>query len=141
MSTEQNKKVAERLPVEIGKGNLAVFDEVVGPNAVDHAVPPGLPPTLEGAKQFFAAFRAAFPDLKYTIEDVIAEGDYVVQRVTGTGTMKGAFQGMPPSGKSATWSEMHIVRFADGKVVEHWANIDQMGMLTQLGFIQPPPQS
>ncbi len=65
----------------------------------------------------------------------------VVQRVIGTGTMKGAFQGMPPSGKSATWSEIHIVRFANGKVVEHWANIDQLGMLTQLGFIQPPPQS
>ena len=141
MSTDQNKKIAERLPIEISKGNIAVFDEVVAPNAVDHAVPPGMPPTLEGAKQFFTAFLTAFPDLKYTIEDTIAEGDYVVQRVTGTGTMKGAFQGMLPSGKRATWSEMHIVRFANGKVVEHWANVDQLGMLTQLGFIQPPSQS
>ena len=141
MSTDQNKKIAERLPIEISKGNIAVFDEVVAPNAVDHAVPPGMPPTLEGAKQFFTAFLTAFPDLKYTIEDTIAEGDYVVQRVTGTGTMKGSFQGMPPSGKRVTWSEMHIVRFANGKVVEHWANVDQLGMLTQLGFIQPPPQS
>ncbi len=141
MSTEQNKKIAERLPTEISKGNTAVFDEVIAADAVDHAVPPGMPPTAESTKQFFAAFIAAFPDLKYKIEDMIAEGDYVVQRVTGTGTMKGAFQGMPPSGKSATWSEIHIVRFANGKIVEHWANVDQLGMLTQLGFIQPPPQS
>ncbi len=141
MSTEQNKKIAERLPTEISKGNAAVFDEVCDLNGVDHAVPPGMPPTLESTKQFFGAFLAAFPDLKYKIEDTIAEGDYVVQRVTGTGTMRGAFQGMHPSGKSATWSEIHIVRFANGKVVEHWANVDQLGMLTQLGFIQPPPQS
>ena len=94
-----------------------------------------------GGQLLFTAFLAAFPDLKYTIEVTIAEGDYVAQRVTGTATMKGAFQGMPPSAKRATWTEMHIVRFANGKVVEHWANVDQIGMLTQLGFIQPPPQS
>ena len=94
-----------------------------------------------GRQLLFTAFLAAFPDLKYTIEVTIAEGDYVAQRVTGTATMKGAFQGMPPSAKRATWTEMHIVRFANGKVVEHWANVDQIGMLTQLGFIQPPPQS
>jgi len=134
MSVEQNKKVAERLPLEISKGNMSVFDEVIDPKAVDHAVPPGMPPTVESTKQFFAGFRAAFPDLTYKIEDTIAEGDYVVQRTTGTATMKGAFQGMPPSGKRATWSEIHIVRFANGKVVEHWANVDQMGMLAQLGF-------
>ena len=94
-----------------------------------------------GRQLLFTAFLAAFPDLKYTIEVTIAEGDYVAQHVTGTATMKGAFQGMPPSAKRATWTEMHIVRFANGKVVEHWANVDQIGMLTQLGFIQPPPQS
>jgi steroid delta-isomerase-like uncharacterized protein len=134
MSVEQNKKIAERLPMEINKGNFAVFDEVIDPKGVDHAVPPGLPQTAAGTKQFFMGFRAAFPDLKYKIEDTIAEGDYVVQRVTGTATMKGDFQGMPASGKSATWSEIHIVRFANGKVMEHWANVDQMGMLAQLGF-------
>ncbi len=138
MSVEQNKTIADRLPLELSKGNLAVLEEVIDPKAVDHGLPPGLPQTREGTKQFFAGFRAAFPDLNYRIEDTIAEGDYVVQRVVGTGTMKGAFQGMPPSGKSATWEEIHIVRFANGKVVEHWANVDQLAMLTQLGFVQPP---
>jgi predicted ester cyclase len=134
MSIEQNKQMASRIPLELNKGNIAVFDQVTDPKAVDHALPPGMPPTVESTKQFFTAFRAAFPDLNYKIEETIAEGDYVAQRTTGSGTMKGTFQGMPPSGKHATWSEMHIVRFANGKVVEHWANIDQMGMMTQLGF-------
>ena len=137
MSVEQNKMIADRLPTEISKGNLAVLDEVIDPKAVDHAVPPGLPQTLEGTKKFFAGFLAAFPDLKYKIEDTIAEGDYVAQRATGTGTMKGPMQGMPPSNKRATWEEIHILRFANGKVVEHWANVDQLKMLTDLGFVQP----
>lgn len=134
MSAEENKRIAHRLPTEVSKGNLAIFDELIDPQAVDHAVPPGMPPTAESTKKFFAGFRAAFPDLTYRVEDEIAEGDKVVQRVTGTGTMKGDFQGMPASGKAATWSEIHIVRFANGKVVEHWANVDQVGMLAQLGF-------
>jgi predicted ester cyclase len=134
MSIEQNKTLASRIAAEISKGNLAIFDEAVDPKAVDHSLPPGMPPTVESTKQFFTMFRAAFPDLSYKIEATIAEGDYVVQRMTGTGTMKGTFQGMPPSGKTASWSEMHISRFANGKVVEHWANVDQMGMLAQLGF-------
>lgn len=134
MSVEQNKTIADRLPTEISKGNFAIFDEVIDPKAVDHTLPPGMPQTVEGTKMFFTAFRATFPDLKYKVEDTIAEGDYVVQRTTGTATMKGDFQGMPASNKSATWSEIHIVRFANGKVVEHWANVDQMGMLAQLGF-------
>ena len=138
MSVEQNKMIAERLPVEISQGKMSIFDEVIDAKAVDHSLPPGLPPTVEGTKQFFAGFLKAFPDLKYKIEDTIAEGDYVVQRVSGTGTMKGAFQGMPPSNKSATWEEIHIVRLANGKVVEHWANVDQLKMLTDLGFVQPP---
>ena len=84
--------------------------------------------------------RKAFPDLHYTVHDVIAEGDRVVQRATGRGTMKGEFQGMPPSGKSATWQEIHITRFEGGKAVEHWGVIDQMAMLAQLGFVEAPGQ-
>ena len=138
MSLEENKRLAQRLPTEINKGNLAVFDEVCVPNAVEHAVPPGMPPTMESTKKFVGALRAAFPDLQYQVEDEIADGDYVVQRVTGTGTMKGAFQGIPPTNKSATWIEIHTVRFANGKVVEHWANVDQMGMMIQLGVVPAP---
>lgn len=138
MTTEDYKKLARRLPVELAKGNLGVLDEVTSPKAVDHAVPPGMPPTVESTKKFYAMFRGAFPDLVYKIEDEIAEGDRVVQRVTASATMKGEFMGMPATGKHATWSEVHILRFADGKVVEHWANVDQLGMLQQLGLAPMP---
>jgi len=142
MGTQENKFVARRFLDEVvNLGNLAVIDELGSPNFVDHSAPPGVPPTNEGTKVFLTMFRAAFPDLHYTIEDEVAEGDRVVQRVTGHGTMRGDFQGMPASGKEANWSEIHIVRFgADGKAIEHWGLADQPGMLAQLGFGQAPAQ-
>jgi predicted ester cyclase len=141
MGTEENKANARRFVEEaINRGNLAVADELAAPNFVDHSLPPGVPPTLEGVKGFLTQFRAAFPDLRYTIEDQIAEGDRIVQRLTGTGTMKGDFLGMPAANKSATWSEIHVTRWANGKAAEHWGVVDQMGMLAQLGFAQVPGQ-
>ena len=141
MTTEANKANSRRFVEEaINRGNLAVIDELSSPNYVDHTAPPGVPPTAEGQKAFVIMLRAAFPDLHATIEDQVAEGDRVVQRVTTHGTMKGDFQGMPASGKEATWSGIHITRFADGKVVEHWGVVDQLGMLAQLGFAQAPGQ-
>jgi steroid delta-isomerase-like uncharacterized protein len=138
MTLEEMRSAAMRLPDAINKGDLSAFDQLIAADAVDHALPPGIPPTLEGTKMFFSAFLAAFPDLHYQVDDTIVEGDRVVQRVTGHGTMKGEFQGMPASNKSATWNEIHIVRYANGKVAEHWAVIDQVSMLTQLGFMPAP---
>ena len=141
MGTQENKASASRFLEEvINKGNFAFIDELSSPNFVDHSAPPGAPPTPEGLKGFMAMFRAAFPDLHYTLEDSIAEGDKVVQRTTARGTMKGDFMGMPASGKTATWSEIHITRFENGKAIEHWAVVDQLGMLAQLGFAQAPGQ-
>ena len=122
-------------------GSLAAVDEVVAPDAIDHAAPPGFPAGREGWKQYIPAFRKAFPDLHYTVEQEIAEGDRVVLHTVGRGTMKGDFMGMPASGKTATWTEIHIFRLKDGKVVEHWDTMDQMGMLQQLGFIPAMAQA
>jgi predicted ester cyclase len=143
MTTEANKASARRFIDEVvNRGNVVVIDELAGPNYVDHTSPPGVPPTADGQKTFVTMLRAAFPDLHYTIEDTVAEGDRLVQRNTAHGTMKGDFMGMPASGKEATWSEIHIVRFdADGKAVEHWGVVDQLGMLAQLGFAQAPGQA
>ena len=139
MSTDQNKAIVRKFVEEhLNTGKILEGKMLFAPDFVEHAAPPGVPPTFEGVQTFFTALRTAFPDFKYTIEDVIAEGDLVVQRTTGEGTMKGEFQGMKPSGKHAKWAEMHIVRVKDGKITEHWANIDQVGMLTQLGFMPPP---
>lgn len=138
MTLEEMKAAATRLPEAINRGDLSAFDQVIAADAVDHGLPPGVPPTVQGTKMFLMTFRAAFPDLHYTVDDTIAEGDRVVQRITGTGTMKGDFQGMAASNKSATWSEIHIVRFTNGKVSEHWAVVDQVSMLAQLGFASMP---
>jgi len=141
MGSQENKASAARFMEEVvNRGNVSVVDELSGANFVDHQAPPGVPPTPEGIKSWITSFRAAFPDLHYTLEDSIAEGDRVVQRATAHGTMKGDFMGMPASGKSATWSEIHITRYENGKAVEHWAVVDQLGMLAQLGFAQAPGQ-
>jgi len=140
MSLEKNKTAALRIPLEVfNKGNLNAADEVMDADYIDHApLPPGLPPGLAGFKLFVPSFRAAFPDFQFTVDDVIAEGDKVVVRLTAHGTQKGEFLGLPASSKQATWSEIHITDMADGKIVEHWVVQDQLGMMQQLGFIPAP---
>ncbi len=138
MSTQENKAIVRRMVEMLNKGDMAALDQYIAANAVDHSLPPGVPNTREGFKMFFSAFRAAFPDLHYDVETEIAEGDKVMNRSIGHGTMKGEFQGMPPTGKTGTWTEMHIVRLEGGKIVEHWANVDQMGMMVSLGVMPAP---
>ncbi len=140
--SEQNKATLRAIPEKvINPKNLDAADQYFAADFVDHTSPPGMPAGIAGFKAFFGALTTAFPDLHYTVEDQIAEGEKVVGRVTVRGTMKGDFLGMPATGKSATWTEMHIARFAGGKVVEHWASIDQLGMLQQLGIIPMPAQA
>jgi predicted ester cyclase len=74
----------------------------------------------------------AFPDLHYSLLHEVAEGDMVVQHLRASGTMEGDFGGMKPTGKHATWDEVHVVRMKDGKAVEHWASVDMLGMMEQL---------
>ena len=138
--SEENKAIAARIPLEaFNEGKLEVIDELIADDSIDHAeLPPGIPPGKEGLKLFVKALRSAFPDLKITINFEVAEGDLVVAHGTTTGTMKGEFAGMPPNGKSATWNAIHITRVKDGKIVEHWAVQDNLGMLQQLGFMPMP---
>ncbi len=133
--SEQNKAAFRAIPEKlINTGDFSTADQYFAANYVDHDAPPGAPPGLAGFQAFFSMMRAAFPDLHYTIEDLIAEGDKVVGRATVRGTMKGDFVGMKATGKTATWTEIHIGRYANGRLVEHWATIDQLGMLQQLGL-------
>jgi predicted ester cyclase len=140
---EENKAIVRRIPEELyNEGRLAVADEVIAPDYVEHfPLPLGWPSGLDGLRQFVTVLRAAFPDFRYTIEDEIAEGDMVVIRLTASGTHRGEFMGIPPTGNRATWTEIHVCRIADGKLVEHWANLDQLGMMQQLGVVPPPEQS
>lgn len=136
MSTEGNKALMHRFLEEVfNKKNLAAIDEFIAPNQVDHTLPPFLPTTPEGTKRAIGMYLKAFPDLHLTVEDMFAEGDKVVTRFTSRGTQKGAFVGMPPTGKQVTVSTIVIARIAEGKIVEQWGLDDQMGMLQQLGLI------
>jgi steroid delta-isomerase-like uncharacterized protein len=140
MGTDLKTKL-ERIPLEIlNQGRYELIDEIYAPDFVEHYEQPGVPPTREGFKQFAMAYRAAFPDLHYTVEDAIEAGDKIVHRLTASGTMKGDFLGMPATGKRATWSEIHIGRVADGLLVEHWGLVDQLGLFVQLGVVPAPGQ-
>jgi len=137
MSTEQNKAVLSRFIKEVfNRGNIRLVDELLAPDFVEHEeLPPGIPPGREAVKQLSTMFRSAFPDLKVTIDDMIAEGDKVVARQTWSGTQKGEFMGVPPTGKKVSFGVIDIVRIAGGKVVEHWGQMDGMGMMKQLGAV------
>ncbi len=138
MSEEKNKAIARRFLEEVvNKGNQAVADELVSTNFVDHNPLPGLPPTSEGFKQSFVIFRKAFPDLKYLIEDMAAEGDKVAIRWTAKGTHKSELFGIPPTNKQITVTGIDFFRIADGKLLELWLSWDQLGMMQQLGIIPP----
>jgi steroid delta-isomerase-like uncharacterized protein len=119
-------------------GNVGLIDELYAADYINRTTPPGVAPTRDGFKQWVTALRTAFPDIHYAIDDSIEAGDKIVTRVTASGTMRGDFAGMPATDKHATWSEIHIVRMANDRVVEHWGIVDQMGMLIQLGVIPAP---
>jgi steroid delta-isomerase-like uncharacterized protein len=133
MATEENKALLRRFIELWNTGNVAVADEFVSAELIDHTLLPGLLAGLAGFKLMVGGFRAAFPDLRITIDDLIAQGDKAAARVTFRGTHQGEFQGIPPTGKSFTMGAIGMLRFKDGEVVEHWATLDRLGLLTQLG--------
>jgi predicted ester cyclase len=137
--TPDIKLTAERIPLEvINNGNYGLVDELLSTDFVDHSPQLGVPPTRDGLKQSLRALKTAFPNVRYTIESSIACGDQVVHYLKATGTMTGEFMGIAPTGKSATWSEIHIGKGVNGRLTEHWSVIDQLGMLVQLGVVPAP---
>jgi predicted ester cyclase len=138
MTTNLKTKL-DRIPLEIfNQGKVQLIDELYAPDYRDRSVQPGVAPTREGFKQYVTSLRTAFPDLHYTIDDSIEAGDKFVTRLTVSGTMRGEFASMPPTGKHATWTEIHIVRVHDDLVVEHWGLVQELGMMVQLGVIPAP---
>jgi len=142
MSTEVNKTNVRRFYEEVfNKRNRSAIDQFIDLNQVDHAAPPGTPGGLAGAKQTITMYLTAFPDLHFTVEDIIAEGDKLVARLTVQGTQKGEFMSIPPTGKYVKSTAIDINRFADGKSVEHWLEMDTLGLLQQLGVVPMPGQA
>jgi steroid delta-isomerase-like uncharacterized protein len=114
------------------------LSEFVSPDAVDHDPLPGTEgmPILEGLTAFLDMRRQAFPDFKYTIEDVLAEGDKVFGRLTMHGTHSGAFLGTPASGAQVEMKVMTLVHIQDGKITNHWGRPDMISLLRQIGAIK-----
>lgn len=141
MSTETNKAIIRRFFEEaFGKGNLAVVDEIVAPDQVNGGpgALPEMPSGPEGSKMLITTYRSAFPDLHFTIDEQIAEGNTVVTRWTAHGTHNGELAGIPATGKRTTVVGLGVDRIENGKIVESWGLFDQFGMLQQLGVIPAP---
>jgi steroid delta-isomerase-like uncharacterized protein len=139
MSLEDNKAIVRRWFAETDKGNDAIIVELCAPDYIDHSPPvPDVPPGSAGVHCANAVLRAAFPDTRHTIEDQIAEGDMVVTRLRARATFRSEFLGIPPTGQPVEIGGITIHRLADGKLVEHWGNIDALSFMQQLGAIPAP---
>jgi predicted ester cyclase len=139
MSAEENKAVVRRFFEELlSTENLAVADEILSPGFRFYFAGSPEPIDLESYKEFLVARRAAFPDRRFVVEEMIAEGDQVSARFTMRGTHKGELRGIAPTGREVTMTGIDMIRLSEGKMVEDRVEVDQLGMMQQLGVIASP---
>ena len=135
MSIEANKETVARFyETVLNGGDLGVLEQIATPDYMEHDPLPGQGTELEGLRDRVQAIASAFGQ-RFTVEDLIAEGDRVVVRWTGSGTHVGEFMGIPPTGRSFTIAGIDVYRMADGKMAEHWHVVDQLALLGQLGVL------
>ena len=138
LALQRNKAIIHRYFEEWGNhGDTKAADELIDPN-VTLRNPPAVLHSLEDYKRGMAAFHTAFPDLHFTVEDVIAEGDKVVVRWSLRGTHLGDYQGRSPTGMTVTVTGMSLFRLADGKIQEVSVSMDRLGQWQQLGWLPEP---
>jgi steroid delta-isomerase-like uncharacterized protein len=138
-SVEENKAIDLRFVEEVlNQHDLDVLPDLVADDFVEQNPPPGQGPGLEGLRQFLAQLFEAFPDLRWRVEEMVAEGDRVAAWSTWTGTHRGTFFGVPPSGRSVSVEAWTIDHFRDGKVAESRIIMDVMGLMQQVGAIPGP---
>jgi predicted ester cyclase len=138
MSASGNKELLKKAAYEFNNVNdrsgwydfhaLSVQAHGLAPAALD----------LEGLKKFYATLWGGFPDLTIDIEDMVAEGDSVVWRITAKGTHSGSFQGIPPTGKAVAFGAHYTFHFQNGKIVERWSTLDRLALLMQIGAVSMP---
>lgn len=135
--SEENKRLVRRLVEEVwNQENLAALDELLASDYVRHD--PSWPDEVrgpEGFKQYASTVQAACPDGRFTVEDLIAEGDKVVIRWTLKGTHQGEFLGILPTWRDVTLTGISILRIQEGKIVEGWGGYDTLGLMHQLGVV------
>jgi predicted ester cyclase len=141
MSTDANKKIIRRLFDEaMNQGRLDVVDQFLGPSFATYGIP-NANPGPNGFKEIVRMFRAAFPDISVTVEEILAEGDVVATRGTMRGTHRGEFMGVPPTGRRVTMGYLDLWRLADGRIIEHHVQMDIAGLMQQFGAMPPQPQA
>lgn len=130
MSQEENKAIVRRFFEEAwNQQNLNVIDEIFATTVVFN----GQSITRDALKQALAGRRTAFPDIQVTVDDQVAEGEKVSTRRTWRATHRGPYRGVAPTGKQVNWTQISVVRFSQGRIVEDWAVADELSILQQLG--------
>jgi predicted ester cyclase len=139
VSVSENQELYRQVTQEaFGKGDLNVIDEVVSSDFQEHEPAPGIRSGRDGVKDIIGMMRTAFPDLSVRIDDTFGVGDQLCARATFMGTNTGSFMGNPPTGRSVAWEAIDVIRSRDGRITEHWGQMDIMGLLTQLGLAEMP---
>jgi steroid delta-isomerase-like uncharacterized protein len=134
MAGEASKAIYRRFVEEVvNGGNFDIVEELFSPQYLDHSAPPGAPGGAAGVKAVMGMFRTAFPDVHFTITQMVSEGDVVATFVNGEGTHNGPFMGTPPTGRHVRWSSTGFFRVQDGKIVEHWGVPDLLAIISQIG--------
>ena len=132
MGTAESKDIVRRIYEDaINRHDLDALDDYIFPNYVNHKNPGG----LEGVKQLFSTLLEAFPDLRFSVDSIGAEGDRVWARITMRGTQQGPFMGMAPTGKTVAVTTMNELRIENGKLAEEWGVTDSLAMWQQLGLM------
>ena len=138
MSSTTNIDAAARVQLDYyGGGRYDLAAESVTADYIDHEAPPGTPTGPEGANAVLRWLRGAFADLSYEILDAFSDGDRVAMRIATRGTHTGEFMGKPATGRQFNIESIHIYRIANGKVAEHWAKRDDVGLAQQIGAFGP----
>ena len=141
MSAEESKATMGRYFDVFEQGNVALLDELLAPDYINHTpATPDLPTGPEGVKGVVTMFRSAMPDLRVVVEDMIAEGDKVATRYTLEGTHQGELFGVPPTGQRLSIKSITVERVSEGKIREHWRVTDSLDMMQQLGVVPEPGQ-
>ncbi len=138
MTDTDLKNVTRKLYAAFNTGDLRALDALLSEAFVEHEDTPGIPPNKDGLKQFVVMLRQAFPDVVFEVADSAAERDKVWTRVIVTGTQRGTYFGIPPTGRAIRIEVFDICRIARNQIVEHWGLSDQMGVMRQLGVLRTP---
>ena len=138
--TDANKQiVVEFITALFTRGDLTAVDRYLHPGFVNHDPPmPGLADGPEGMRQVGEIFRRAFADWRSEVAQMIAEDDLVVENFVARGTHRAAVMGEIPTGREVVLCGINIFRIADGRIVERWGRLDELGLLRQLGLGSPP---